>query len=448
MLDVASFAAGTRAAHSAASSTLDDDARELLQVRLRKFATKLALICGSFLLFRVSGIAFGSNERFVDQAFSLLTHGLALGMFATMWGLARGRPRSGLFLRRLEGGGFILGCTFLILMALEIPTWLRPEFILVLAISLANFGRAASIPSSGRRTATLGAIVTVPLLSVVAYSYARGYVSAEYAALDADFASIPEINVIVYRTLNTAMWWLASVVVAASTSQSLYGLRRDIQRVRRLGRYELLERIGQGGMGEVYRAQHALLERPTAVKILPPDSVGARSEGFEREVQRTAKLTHPNTVTIFDYGRTADGVFYYAMELIDGLTLDELVEVAGPLPPHRAVHLLRQMVGPLVEAHGVGLIHRDIKPGNIMVDLPHRHGGVPEVAKVLDFGLAKDLDSGQTDQSRTDYIKGTPLYMAPEAIRSPETIDGRTDIYALGAVAYFLLVGEPVFRGR
>jgi serine/threonine-protein kinase len=200
-------------------------------------------------------------------------------------------------------------------------------------------------------------------------------------------------------------------------------------------------------MGAVYEANHMLLRRPTAIKLLRQDKLGEESLArFEREVQLTAKLTHPNTVTIFDYGRTPDGVFYYAMELLDGATLEDIVQVVGPQPAARVVHVLTQVAGALSEAHAVGLIHRDIKPANIMLC---RQGGIHDVAKVLDFGLVKDVgDEVGPSVSRTGVIKGTPYYMAPEAITAPDAVDARSDLYALGAVGYYLVTGQHLFPGK
>jgi serine/threonine protein kinase len=217
---------------------------------------------------------------------------------------------------------------------------------------------------------------------------------------------------------------------------------------RQVGQYTLDEKIGEGGMGVVYRARHALLRRPTAIKLLPPGRAGlVNLRRFEREVQQTARLTHPNTVAIYDYGRTPDGVFYYAMELLDGITLDELVRTGGALPPARAIHILRQVCGALGEAHDLGLVHRDIKPANIILT---ERGGEADIVKVVDFGLVRHIDTSGTEVTATaaNVLTGTPLYMAPEAIRSEDAVDGRSDLYALGAVAYFLLTGLPVFEGR
>jgi serine/threonine-protein kinase len=237
---------------------------------------------------------------------------------------------------------------------------------------------------------------------------------------------------------------LAAAAALASALQMLQ-MRRELGGGRRLGAYVLGRRIGEGGMANVYLARHDLLKRPTAVKLLKParatDEMIAR---FEREVQLASSLSHPNTVEIFDYGRTADGLFYYAMEYLDGITAADLVAREGRVPVARAVHLLRQLCAGLAEAHAKGLVHRDIKPENIMVC---RRGGEADVVKILDFGLVKSVATPHSrDLTRSLRILGTPQYMAPERLRNPADVDARADIYAVGAVAFLLLTGRKLFE--
>ncbi len=248
------------------------------------------------------------------------------------------------------------------------------------------------------------------------------------------------------ETINTASWSGVSIAIATVGSRVIFGLRTEAALVRQLGQYTLEEKIGAGGMGVVYRARHAMLRRPTAIKLLPPGHAGeANLLRFEREVQMTAQLSHPNTVAIYDYGRTPDGIFYYAMEYLDGINLEQLVRRDGALPPGRVIYLLRQVCGALGEAHGRGLLHRDVKPANIILT---ERGGEPDVAKVVDFGLVKPLstDGPQLTVSASIVLTGTPLYMPPESLTAPTTIDARSDLYALGAVGYFLVTGKPVFE--
>jgi serine/threonine-protein kinase len=234
---------------------------------------------------------------------------------------------------------------------------------------------------------------------------------------------------------------VVAVGVALGSTFSLAQLDRE---VRQLGQYRIERKIDEGGMATVHRAVHALLKRPTAIKILKPalatDEVIAR---FEREVVLASRLEHPATVEIFDYGRTRDGTFYYAMEYIDGITLAQLVERDGAQPVSRVAYILRQVCESLREAHGKGLIHRDVKPQNIMLC---ERGGESDVVKVLDFGLIKDVRATDTrDITQYARLLGTPLYMSPERVRDPAVADPRADIYALGAVAYFLLTAKRLF---
>lgn len=214
-------------------------------------------------------------------------------------------------------------------------------------------------------------------------------------------------------------------------------------RAEQLGRYTLDEKIGEGGMAEVYLAHHALLRRPTAVKVLKRDMVSENSLAmFEHEVQITSKLTHPNTIVVFDYGRTPEGCFYYAMEYLDGISLQTLIDNNGPIPEERVIHILKQVCGSLSEAHENSLIHRDIKPANIM--LCNRSGEF-DVVKVLDFGIVQSIRENE-DSPQEEYALGTPAYMPPESLRAGIELDGRSDLYSLGLVGYFLLTGRSPFK--
>ena len=252
--------------------------------------------------------------------------------------------------------------------------------------------------------------------------------------------------------LRRTFWVIYSLLVASSIGIFAFTLivarlQRDARKAaieaQQLGQYTLEEKLGAGAMGVVYRGHHSMLRRPTAIKLLDADKVNAVSiERFEREVQITCRLNHPSTIAIYDFGRTPEGVFYYAMEYLDGIELQTLVERYGAQPGGRVVSILMQVCGSLYEAHSQGLVHRDVKPANIMLN---RRGGVPDVVKVLDFGLVKAVDDQQGPAGRTEGLTGTPLYMSPEAIQTPLSVDGRSDLYSVGALGYFLLTGQPVF---
>lgn len=227
---------------------------------------------------------------------------------------------------------------------------------------------------------------------------------------------------------------------------TISSLQREAFEARQFGQYRLKHKIGAGGMGEVFLAEHQMMKRPCVLKMIRPDRVGDDKvlARFQREVRATARLSHWNTIEIFDYGRTTDGTFYYVMEYLPGMSLAQLVKQHGALPPQRAVYLLRQVCAALSEAHGMGLIHRDIKPGNIFVA---QRGGVYDVAKLLDFGLVKPLiDDQPVDLTAEGTITGSPLFMSPEQATGETRADVRSDIYALGAVAYYLVTGRPVFE--
>lgn len=237
-----------------------------------------------------------------------------------------------------------------------------------------------------------------------------------------------------------------AVNALARAREAIADLRKEVDEARQLGQYTLVEQIGAGGMGAVYRARHAMLRRPTALKLVRPEKASeATLARFEREVQLTATLAHPNVVTVYDYGRTDDGTFYYAMELLAGADLGVVVRRTGAMPPGRAVQVLAQIASALANAHAAGLIHRDVKPANVILT----NSWAPDVVKVVDFGLVKAIAApgAQESLSEKGTVSGTPAYMSPEAITRPDSVDGRSDVYSLGCLAYFLLTGSEPFSG-
>ena len=256
----------------------------------------------------------------------------------------------------------------------------------------------------------------------------------------------------VFLVLFLLLLFASLVILMFSYSQVLWRRRLTEAelKARQLGQYRLTEKIGEGGMGAVYKARHALLRRETALKLLLPDKAEPHAvQRFEQEVQLTCTLAHPNTIQVFDYGHTPDGIFYYAMEYLDGMNLSELVIRYGPQPEERIIHILRQVCGSLSEAHGLGLIHRDIKPANVFIT---DRGGVPDNVKVLDFGLVRHFGPNASNANLPEFvgsdgIVGTPNFIAPEAIQNPFQADARSDIYSVGVLAYFLLTGQYIFDG-
>jgi plasmid stabilization system protein ParE len=215
-------------------------------------------------------------------------------------------------------------------------------------------------------------------------------------------------------------------------------------KLKQLGQYTLGEKIGEGGMGVVYRAHHALMRRDTAVKLLLPDRANAAAiQRFEREVRLTCQLTHPNTIQVYDYGHTPDGIFYYAMELLAGLNLHDLILRFGPQPEGRVIQILKQVCESLAEAHSLGLVHRDLKPSNIFLC---DRGGVLDWVKVLDFGLVREFHGQAAAREVENEFAGTPSFMPPEAIKNSAASDPRSDLYGVGAIGYFLLTGKCVFE--
>ncbi len=292
------------------------------------------------------------------------------------------------------------------------------------------------IPNTRRRSLIgAGLLVLVPIVA-----------TALAAALNP--AVRPALPVIL--PVSAVPLFMAGVIAVFSATRSnalqrqAFDAKREAQQ---LGAYTLKKKLGEGGMGEVWLAEHRLLKRPCAVKFIRAELAAEPSTAarFEREVRAVTALTHFNTVRVYDYGRSDDGSFFYVMEYLDGPTLDQLVKDRGPLAPGRAVYLLRQLCGALAEAHASGMVHRDLKPGNILVA---SLGGQKDVAKLLDFGLVQDHSATASDDriTRAGTVLGTPSYMCPEQAAG-ESVDPRGDLYSLGAVAFFTLAGRPPFEG-
>lgn len=287
--------------------------------------------------------------------------------------------------------------------------------------------------AAGRRGLLWGGVATILLVcAVVTWRLMTGY---DFGAADG------------LRSIPPASWGLLALLLVlaialAISFRVIKGLRR---RIIQLGQYTLVEKLSEGPTSTVYLASHAMLRRPTAIKLFKGDQVDADALArFEKEVQLTSELTHPNTVQVYDYGRTPEGVFYYAMEYLPGIDLGQLVRLEKIVPPARVVHILRQVCASLAEAHGHGLIHRDIKPENIILC---ERGGIPDFVKVLDFGLVQEAARPDPVEASGEVVFGSPGYIAPERLVNPARTDVRVDIYSLGAVAFFLLTGDIPFPG-
>ena len=421
----------------------DSEAVRFLQFRVARFATTSGLaglllaaiwICAAFL--------FDHSIR------NLSWPGYALHVCGCLVFLAVAaacqKPSPALsYIHKLESSGLFLACTCFISTGAFLRPDSRPEEIVPYVLFFAVIARSIYVPSRGGRTLALSAAIALIHLLFSAAFYPKKHFSWSGSGLP-----LSPTAEVVLGAISLTVGWLFAIFLATAASEVIYGLRKEIGEARRLGPYTLGRKIGEGGMGEVYEAGHAMLRRRTAVKLLLPTKASEEDiRRFEREVRLAARLCHPNTITIYDYGRTRAGVFYYAMELLEGASLERLVEFAGRVPPGRAAGILYAVAGALHEAHGLGLIHRDVKPANILLC---RHGGGFDVPKLVDFGLVKSIRKGATSPLSTeaDVMLGTPYYMSPEAIRNPQTVDARSDLYSLGAVAFFLVTGTHVFNGE
>jgi serine/threonine-protein kinase len=408
-----------------------EDGRALLQARVAQFGRIGAMLALVFWFIAV-GMYFLWH---LPTAWAPITAEMASASvgFST-WMFARRGARSSTVLLVVDVAATLVQCLVFTIMGWMLPLFARPELLQMLCVTDVLVLRAFMVPSTTRRTALVGVAATLFVVASTFFLYHGRKVH-------------PDAPDAVVYTVMSAILALGTIIVTTLTSRTIFGLRQRVREAARVGQYTLLEKIGEGGMGIVYKASHAMLRRPTAIKLLAPNRAGPQDlTRFEREVQLTSVLNHPNTVHIYDYGRTAEGVLYYAMEYLDGIDLETLVSIDGPQDPARVIHILRQVSGALDEAHGIGLIHRDVKPGNILLT---SRRGMGDVAKVVDFGLVRSLDTNaDVSRSTIEQVVGTPLYMSPEAISTPNNLDGRSDLYALGAVGYFLLAGEPPFRGR
>jgi hypothetical protein len=328
----------------------------------------------------------------------------------------------------------LLSCFIAVVFDLnEIPTF---------AIALLLFFHAAVIP------VPVGHQVGLAVVAVLGYPAAIGLAYAFIPEIGAFWSGRPEgegVGTLVLEgTFQLAILAAVSVVI----TKALYHMRKTLHAAERLGDYIIEDKLGRGGMGEVFLAQHALMCRPTAVKIMNQasrDESETATARFEREVRLSAGLTHPNTITIYDFGRTSEGSFYYAMEYLKGLDLQDLVGGFGPVGAERAVFILTQICGSLAEAHACGIVHRDVKPSNIFLTC---RGGLCDFVKVLDFGLAKQLEAAPAaDLTVKGEVFGTPLYIAPEMVEDAGSVDCRADLYSLGAVAFWMLTARPLFVG-
>lgn len=416
-----------------------EETRAFLQQRLRLlhgvgFAISALFLVGVVVVRGVVGAGVDGELASPSRWFHLAA---TLGMGGLWWLL--GRRKLGFAALELVDTAGLVGVSLLLNLDAGLSE-LRTVavFNLILTTGIALVLRAIVVPSTAQRTLALGIATSAVAGAVFA-------ASALHPAWPVTQLAHAEWS-LEYQAISLALWLGALVGIATVASRVIYHLRREVRIARRLGQYVLGAKLGEGGMGVVYRATHAMLRRETALKLLPPDRVDPTTlRRFEREVVQTARLRHPNTVAIFDYGRTPDGVFYYAMEYLQGLTVGALIEREGPLPPGRVVRLLAQVCASLEEAHAAGLVHRDIKPANIMIN---GHTAAYDLVKVLDFGLVKTTmpDGGLPSLANFDKVVGTPQYIAPEALTDPENVDARSDLYAVAAVGYLMLAGSNVFE--
>jgi tRNA A-37 threonylcarbamoyl transferase component Bud32 len=423
-----------------AGTQMASEIRWLLQQRLR--AAALVLVVG-FTLFFLRSLLL---HRF--ESVTVVFHGLMLALLVLSLAVLSSRWKPSLAqLRAFEVALFALILAFFTTAqyALTLRSVRADDPLHLLSVVKGNllgmlammFTYAIFIPNNWRRAA---AMIAPMALAPMAVPWILGHLHPEFYEVAVRVANLEQIS-------EQALFLFLGAFTAIFGTHTINTLRSEVYEARLSNQYHLGRKLGVGGMGEVFFAEHQLLKRPCAIKLIRQELVGnprilAR---FEREVRATAALSHWNTIEIYDYGRNDDGSFYYVMEYLPGLSLAELVHRHGPMEPARVIYLLRQACDALREAHHSGLVHRDIKPANLMAAY---RGGHYDVVKLLDFGLVKTLSEDQSVHlSQEGTVAGSPLYMAPEQIMNTSPADARSDIYGLGAVAYFMLTARPPFTG-
>jgi eukaryotic-like serine/threonine-protein kinase len=415
---------------------------DFVRERLALVGKTLFLVSFGFYLFLLASMVLVGGAPFgaVVKGPVALGHLAASWTMGLLWLLASRARLSRRSLGALDAVSIVVACGFLSIMTVNDEGQILQ---VLLALTVTVMIRAILVPSRPGRTMALSALAFLPTVVVC---IARHHPTALLPGFTAGYQKQ-------YMTLNTILWSVLGTTLATITSRVTYGLRRQVAEANELGQYVLEEKMGSGGMGEVWRARHRLLIRPAAIKLIRPEMSGDRElllRRFEREARATAALKSPHTVQLYDFGATEDGRLYYVMELLDGLDLDTLVRQYGPLPSERVVHILRQVCSSLQDAHLNGLVHRDVKPANVVIS---RAGTTFDFAKVLDFGLVK-LDTARKAEddavnlSTEGSASGTPAFMAPEVVLGVADTDYRVDLYALGCVGYWLLTGKLIFEGR
>ena len=414
---------------------------EFVQQRIALFAKLVAIIAFAQLVVG-NGLAIalhGESFRSIFTHRGQLAHLCGTALAAGVWLVCRRGRYSLATLEWIDAVALVGMCTAWGMVV--IPPYLEWLYTALLANTMTVLARAITVPSRAGRTLRLSALAYSSQL-VLVWLWVAGPRPPGEPLLPVSMG------------IDQTVWAAAAVAIATITSRILYDLRRSVREANELGQYSLEEKLGTGGMGEVWRARHRFLVRPAAVKLIRPELLASGRidpaimlRRFEREARATAALRSPHTVQLYDFGQADDGTLFYVMEMLGGIDLERLVARYGPVPAERAIHILQQVCHSLYEAHQNGLIHRDVKPANIFVSCI---GIQIDFVKVLDFGLvglgAERPDGDDAKLTAEGSIAATPAYAAPEIVLG-EGYDHRVDIYAVGCVGHWLLTGKLVFEG-